>query len=65
MRNKGDKEKEELILDDEFLKQCGKIFAHDLIRYQENGGDMENITANKVYKFLEELEKQSNEEGFK
>ncbi|MDR3216801.1 MAG: hypothetical protein LBT55_05235 [Clostridiaceae bacterium] len=44
-------------LDDEFLKKCGRIFAHDLLRYTENGGDMKDITANKVYKFLEELDK--------
>ena len=42
--------------DDEFLKKCGRIFAHDLLRYSENGGDMENITATKVYRFLEKLD---------
>ena len=45
---------------DEFLKKCGRIFAHDLLRYSENGGDMENITATKVYKFLEELDKEGD-----
>ena len=45
--------------DDEFLKKCGRIFARDLLRYSENGGDMEDVTATKVYKFLAELDKES------
>jgi hypothetical protein len=47
----------EPLLDDDFLKKCGRIFAHDLLRYTENGGEMKDITANKVYKFLEALDK--------
>jgi len=47
--------------DDEFLKKCGRIFAHDLLRYSENGGDMENITAAKVYKFLSELDNENKQ----
>ena len=42
--------------DDEFIKMCGRIFAHDLLRYSENGGEMKDLTANKVYKFLERLD---------
>ncbi len=54
--------KETLLVDDEFLKRCGRIFAHDLIRYQENGGDMKDISASKVYKLLEEAEKKGIDE---
>ena len=53
-------EKKDDRLDDEFLKKCGRIFANDLLRYTENGGDMKNITANKVYKFLEALDKKTD-----
>ena len=42
---------------DEFVKQCGQVLAYDLLRYSENGGDMENLTAVNVYKFLEWLDK--------
>ena len=56
MKNKSTAPKEEQF-NDEFLKKCGRIFAHDLLRYSENGGDMENVTATKVYKFLQKLDK--------
>ncbi|MDR3263894.1 MAG: hypothetical protein LBT30_06260 [Clostridiales bacterium] len=53
-----DREKlEKALADHEFIQKGAKVFAWDLIRYQENGGDMENITASKVYRFLEELDK--------
>jgi hypothetical protein len=60
MKKQTDKIKEdasELPFDDEFLKKCGRIFAHDLLRYTENGGEMKDITANKVYRFLDALDK--------
>jgi len=59
--NKESKEEKTEQFDDEFLKKCGRIFAHDLLRYSDNGGDMKDITANKVYKFLEMLDKKSDE----
>jgi len=52
--------KESKEFDDEFLKKCGRIFAHDLLRYSDNGGDMKDITANKVYKFLELLDEKTD-----
>jgi len=42
----------------DLIKNCARILAHDLLRYSENGGDMQDITANKVYKFLENLDEQ-------
>ena len=54
-------EKNDILNDEEFIKKCGRIFARDLLRYSENGGSMKNITATKVYKFLEELDKRDKE----
>ena len=46
------------LLNNEFIKSVARAFAHDLLRYSEHGGDMENITAAKVYEFLERLDKE-------
>jgi len=54
-------EQTDILNDEEFIKKCGRIFAHDLLRYSENGGDMESITAAKVYKFLSELDNENNQ----
>jgi len=48
------------LLNDEFIKSVARAFAFDLLRYSEHGGDMQNITAAKVYEFLEKL---NNEKG--
>ncbi|MCL2061156.1 MAG: hypothetical protein FWH03_00820 [Firmicutes bacterium] len=53
---KDEKTNKELI-DNKFVIDCARVLAYDLKRYAENGGDMENITATKVYSFLEELDK--------
>ena len=47
------------VCDKKFIEQCAKTLAYDLLRYSKNGGDMENITAAKVYEFLEGLNKRS------
>ena len=59
MKKEVPNEQKDILNDDEFIKKCGRIFAHDLLRYSENGGSMKDITAIKVYKFLEELDKQN------
>ena len=46
------------LLNNKFIKSVARAFAFDLLRYSEHGGDMQNITAAKVYEFLEQLEKQ-------
>ena len=53
------KNKQEGVYNSEFIKTVARAFAFDLLRYSENGGDMENITAAKVYEFLETLDKQA------
>lgn len=45
-------------LNTEFIKSCARTLAFDLLRYGEHGGDMENITADKVYELLEALDAQ-------
>ncbi|MCL2797706.1 MAG: hypothetical protein FWD58_06605 [Firmicutes bacterium] len=45
------------LLDNEFVKGVARALAYDLLRYSEHGGDMGNITAAKVYEFLERLDK--------
>ena len=45
------------LLNNEFLKNCARTLAYDLLRYSENGGSMNAPTAAKVYEFLENLNK--------
>lgn len=41
-----------------FIKIVARAFAFDLLRYSQHGGDMDNITAAKVYDFLKKLDGQ-------
>lgn len=53
------KQPQNKLLNNEFVKSVARAFAFDLLRYSEHGGDMQNITAAKVYEFLEQLDKAS------
>ena len=48
------------LLNDEIVKKTARAFAYDLLRYTEHGGIIENVTAEKVYEFLENLDKTRN-----
>jgi hypothetical protein len=43
------------LFNNEFIKSVARTFAFDLLRYSQQGGDMRNITAQKVCEFLEKL----------
>jgi len=51
------KQPQNKLLNNEFVKDCARALAYDLLRYSEHGGDMEHITAAKVYEFLDKLAK--------
>ena len=55
------KDTEKDLLDNDFIKKCARAFAYDLLRYSEHGGDMTNLTAAKVYKYLEELDEEKGQ----
>ena len=42
------------------IKNIAFQFAHDLIEYAENGGDIENTSAKGVYSFLTDIFDQNN-----
>ena len=49
--------KQDDFMNSDFIRNCARAFASDLLRYSENGGDMQNITAAKVYGLLEKLDR--------
>ena len=40
----------EINFDDKTIKSCGEILANYLIKYIKNGGDINNLTPEKVFK---------------
>lgn len=48
--NTNEKVKTEISFDNNTIKSCGEILANYLIKYIKNGGDINNLTPQNVFK---------------
>ena len=48
--NTNERVKTKLIFDDSIIKSCGEILADYLIKYIKNGGDINNLTPQNVFR---------------
>ena len=48
--NTNEKDKTKITYDDNTIKSCGEILADYMIKYIKNGGDINNLTPQNVFK---------------
>ena len=48
--NTNEEVKTKITFDDNTIKSCGEIFANYLIKYIKNGGDINNLTPQNVFR---------------
>lgn len=48
--NSNEEVKTKIIFDDDTIKSCGEILADYLIKYIKNGGDINNLTPQNVFR---------------